>query len=146
MTQFTRGALMPQILFASTTAKLCRLFLHPKSILIREHPPRGTSQKPWVIQTCLHHPLTFLRAKCGHRCLLPKWSRCPAYSNYTGEHHQEADKGTFHRWLVFIMSAALLQAKSRCAHSSIRKTPCQNSEFHALRSYILPLHHLVNLS
>ena len=132
--------------FASTTAKLWRLFLHPKSTLIREYPPRGTSQKPWVIQTCLHHPLNFLRAKCSLRCLLPKWSRCPGYSNYTREHHQEADHNTFHRRLVFIVSAALSQAKSWRAQSSIRKTPCQNSESHALRGYILPPHHLVNLS
>ena len=129
MTQFTRRALMPQISFASTTAKLWWLFLHPKSTLIREYPPRGTSQKPWVIQTCLHHLSTFLRAKCNLRCLLPKWSRCPGYSNYTREHHQEADHNTFHRLLVFIVSAALSQAKSWRAQSSIRKTLAKIQNF-----------------
>ena len=64
-------------------------------------------QKPWVIQTCLHDLSTFLRAKYGLRCLLPKWSRCPGSSDYTGEHHQEVDHNTFHRLLVFIVSAAL---------------------------------------
>ena len=78
---------MPRISFASTTAKLWRLFLHPKSTLIREYSPRGNSQKPWVIQTCLHHPYTFLREKYGLSQLLPKWSRCPGYSNYTGDNH-----------------------------------------------------------
>ena len=122
MTQFTNSALMPRISFAGTTAKLWRLFLHPKSTLIREYPPRGKSQKPWVIQTCLYHPLSILRAKCGLRCLLPKWSRCPGYSNHTREHDQEADHNTFHRLLVFIVSAALSQAKPWGAQSSIRKT------------------------
>ncbi|VDB94570.1 Bgt-20976, partial [Blumeria graminis f. sp. tritici] len=51
----------------------------------------------------------------------------------TREHHQEADHNTFHRLLVFIVSAALSQAKSWRAQSPIRKTPCQNSEFQSLR-------------
>ena len=146
MTQFKGKALMPRISFAGTTAKLWRLFLHPKSTLIREYPPRETSQNPWVIQTCLHHPFTFLRAKCGLRCLLPKWSRCPGYSKHTREHHQDADHSTFHRLRVVIVSAALSQAKSWRAHSSIRKTPGQNSKLHARRDCIHPLCHLVNLS
>ena len=146
MTQYERRTLVPRISFAGTTAKLWRLFLHPKSTLIREYPPRGTSQKPWVIQTCLRHPLTFLRAKCGLRCLLPKWSRCPGYSNYTREHHQEADHGAFHRWLVFIVSAALSQLKSWHAQCSIWKTPCQNSNPCAYRDSVHPLYHLVDLS
>ena len=137
---------MPRISFVGTTAKLWRRFLHPKSILIREYPPREKSQKPWVIQTCLHHPLSILRAKCSLRCLLPKWSRCPGYSNHTREHHQEADHGAFHRWLVFIVSAALSQPKSWHAQSSICKTPCQTSKSLAGRDRIHPLHHLVDLS
>ena len=44
------------------------------------------------------------------------------------------------------MSAALSQPKTWHAQSSICKAPCQNSEFHALWGYILPLHHLMNLS
>ena len=121
---------MPRISFASITAKLWRLFLHPKSTLIREYSPRGNSQKPWVIQTCLHHPYTFLREKCGLGQLLPKWSRCPGYSNYTGDTHQEAGHVTFHRWLVFLVSAALSQSKSRRTQcSSIWKSTSQNSNF-----------------
>ena len=112
---------MPRISFANTTAKLWRLFLHPKSTLIRVYSPRGNSQKPWLIQTCLHHPLSWLCEKCALGQLLPKWSRCPGYSNHTREHHQEADHGAFHRWLVFIVSAALSQPKSWRAQSSISK-------------------------
>ena len=138
---------MPRISFANTTAKLWRLFLHPKSTLIREYSPRGNSQKPWVIQTCLHHPYTFLREKCGLGQHLPKWSRCPGYSNYTGDTHQEAGHVTFHRWLVFIVSAALSQSKTWCAQSSsIWITPCQNTKSHTRQDCIHPLPHLVNLS
>ena len=129
MTQFTRKARITWISFASTTAKLWWLFLHSKSTLIREYPPRGTSQKPRVIQTCLHYPFTFLRAKCDLRCLLPKWSRCPGYSNYTREHHHAADRSTSHLWLVFIVSAALSQAKSWRTQSSTRKTLAKIQNF-----------------
>ena len=121
MIQRKGRAPMPQISSANTTAKLWWLFLHPNSTLIREYPSRGTSQKPWAIQTCLTYPSTFLRAKYGLRLLLPKCSRCPGYSNYTREHHQEVDHDTFHRLLVFIVSAALSQAKSWRTQSSIRK-------------------------
>ena len=62
--------------------------LHPKSPLTHEHPSRETSPNPWVIQTCLRHQLTFLRAKCGLRLLLPKWSRCSGYPNHTWVHQQ----------------------------------------------------------
>ena len=113
---------MPQISFAITTAKLRRLFLQPKSTLICEYPLRGTSQTPRVIQTCLNHPLTFFCAKYGLRRLLPKWSRCPGCSDYTGEYHQEADHGAFHSWLVFMVAATLSHSKARRAKSSIRKT------------------------
>ena len=138
---------MPRISFASTTAKLCRLFLHPKSTLIREYSPRGNSQKPWVIQTCLHHPFTFLRKKCGLKQLLPKCSRCLGYSNYTGDTHQETGHVTFHRWLVFIVSAALSQSKTwRAQSSSIWITPCQNTKSQTRQDCIHPLPHLMNLS
>lgn len=137
MIQRKGRALMPQISFASTTAKLCRLFLHPKSTLIHEYSPRGTSHKPCVIQTCLRHPLGFLRAKCGLRCLLPKWSRCPGYSNYTRNHHQEADHDTSHHWLAFIVSPALSQAKSWRAQSSFRKTLAKVRNFTPVKNVSL---------
>ena len=137
---------MPRISFASTTAKLWWLFLHPKSTLIREYPLRGTSQKPWVIQTCLRHPSNFLRAKCNLRCLLPKWSRCLGYSNYTGEHRQKADQDTIHRLLVFMVSASHLQAKSWHTQSPIHKTPWQSSVFHARRDCIHPPCLFIHLS
>ena len=146
LTQFKDEALVPRITFTSTTAKLWRLFLQLKSTLIREYSSRSTSPKPLVVQICLHHHLTFLRAKYGLRRLLPQWSGCPGYLYYTGEQHQEADHNTFHRWLVFIVSAALSQAKSWRAQSPNRKTPCQNSKFHTRRRHIPLLHHLVNLS
>lgn len=52
MTRCKRRVLMPRISFASTAAELWRLLPHSKSILIRGYPPRKTSQKPRVIQTC----------------------------------------------------------------------------------------------
>ena len=146
MAQLTRRAIMPRISFACTSAKLWWLFLQPKLALIRKYPPRETSQKPRVIQTCIRHPLTCLRAKYNLRCLLPKWSRWPGYSNYSREHHQVADHGTFQCWLVFIVSAALSQAKSWRAQSSICKTRRRVSEFHARQRSNHPLQHLVNLS
>ena len=142
MTQKKR-ALMRRSSFASTTAKLWRLFFRPKSTLIRKYPPGWTSQKAWVIQACLYHPLNSLHAKCSMRCLLPKRTMSPGYTNYTREHHQEADHGTFHRSPVFTVSAALLQASYCGAQSSIRKTLDQISKFHAHRGYIFPWHHIV---
>ena len=74
---------------------------------------------------------TFLRAKCNLRYLLPKWSRCPGYSNHTGKRHQETDHGTFHWMLVLIVLAIRSQLKSkRTQFSSIFGTIGQNSKPH----------------
>ena len=124
MAQFRSRGLMARIPFASTAAKLWWLFLHSKSTLIRDFPPRETSQKPRVTSTCLHHLLTFLRAKYGLRCLLPKWSRCSGYSNRTGDSHQKTDHSTFRHLLVFIVSASLSRLNSWRAQSF---SICKNS-------------------
>ena len=126
MTLFKRRLLIPRISFASTTVKLWRPYLYQKSTLNREYPPRRTSQKPWLIQTPLHYPPSFLRARCGLRRLIHKWSRCSGYLNYTEEHHQEANHSTFHRLLLFTVPAALSHSRHWGAQcTSICKSPWQ---------------------
>ena len=118
-----------------------------KSTLVREYTPTGTTQKSRDILTWLRHPITFLRAKFDLRCFLPKWSGCLGNSNFTRDNHQEADHGSFHRWLVFIVSATLSQPKSwRTQRSSTCKSPSKNSNPHTRRDCVLPLNHPVSLS
>lgn len=128
MTQYTVRPLTPWTVQLQVPLRRCGSFSFTISQSSSVNTHSGKRLKtPRIIQTCLHHLLNFLRAKCGLKRLLPRWSRCRGFSNNTGELYGVVDREAFNRELVLIASAALWRSEFWRVQSSIFKTSCQNS-------------------
>lgn len=125
---------------AGTTSKQNGLSFtdpHSSSGLIRPKGSLKTSSYP----KCLHHPVSINREKSGLWYLLPKQSKCPGYSDYTGETHQEIDRKNIRRCLLLKCRYDYPQSKIATHYAlCIKRRPVKFPSSYLKKRILLPPH------